>query len=142
MHLLDGVILLVLSGFLISILSVPVSASPEHHSPTLIVPTKFRLLMMDMIEEEKHAVTPVVTPTPSITILTEKAQDSSIIPHSDDNEIISMGLKRDASQNYMGRGFVQTNFDVNFDEQGRNIDNHEVLSARGLFDVHVTHGLN
>jgi len=135
------VILLGLLVFLAVLLIVPVYGASEQHSPTMIIPTKYRLMMMDMIEEEK-AVSPVATPTPDITALSERSEDSASVSSSDESALLSAGLKRDASRSYMGRGFVQTNFDVSFDEQGRRIDNHEMLSARGLFDVHVTHGLN
>ena len=135
------VILLGLLVFLCALLVVPVYATSEQHSPTMIIPTKYRLMMMDMIEEEK-AASPVATPTPDITALSERSEDSASVSSSDESALLSAGLKRDASRSYMGRGFVQTNFDVSFDEQGRRIDNHEMFSARGLFDVHVTHGLN
>ena len=141
MRISGWVILLGLLVFLFGLLVVPVYAASEQHSPTLIIPTKYRLMMMDMIEEEK-AASPVATPTPDITTLSKKSEDSATISSSDESALLSAGLKRDASRSYMGRGFVQTNFDVSFDEQGRKIDNHEMLSARGLFDVHVTHGLN
>ncbi len=134
-------VLLGLLFFLFALLVVPVYGASEQHSPTMIIPTKYRLMMMDMIEEEK-AASPVATPTPDITTLSKKSEDSATISSSDESALLSAGLKRDASRSYMGRGFVQTNFDVSFDEQGRKIDNHEMLSARGLFDVHVTHGLN
>jgi len=136
-----GVLLSGLLIFILALLVVPVGASSEQYSPTMIIPTKYHLMMMDMIEEQT-AATPVPTPTPDITTLSEKSQSAETVSSSDESAMLSAGLKRDASQSYMGRGFIQTNFDVSFDEQGRRIDNHEVLSARGLFDVHVVHGLN
>lgn len=141
MRIRGWVILLGLLVFFFALLVVPVYASSEQHSPTMIIPTKYRLMLMDMVEEE-HAASPVATPTPDITTLSAKSENSASVSSTDDSALLSAGLKRDASQSFMGRGFVQTNFDVSFDNQGKKIDNHEMFSARGLFDVHVTHGLN
>lgn len=141
MRICGWVILLGLLVFLVALLVVPVYASSEQHSPTMIIPTNYRLMLMDMVNEE-HAASPVATPTPDITTLSAKSENSALVSDTDDSALLSAGLKRDASRNYMGRGYVQTNFDVSFNNQGTKIDNHEMFSARGLFDVHVTHGLN
>ncbi len=52
------------------------------------------------------------------------------------------GIAPDASYNGLGRGYVETNFDVSLDSPGQKVRNNERLTARGLFDVHVSHGFN
>ncbi len=137
-------LLLMLCLFLTSVLTVPAFVSPEQHSPTLIIPTKYRLMMMDMIEEAEAAAVVVPTPTTSIAPLSPGSTAMAVEKDTDPDERSALvaGLVPDSSYSGLGRGFVQTNFDVNFAMQGMEIDNHEILSARGLFDVHVAHSFN
>jgi hypothetical protein len=118
------------------------SAVPDTQDPTLIIPTKFRLLLADMAKPQEKEVIPVATPS-SVSRVPE-GSTSPVRMESDaaDQEILLTGLKQDALYSGLGRGFVQTSFDVSFDEPGRKIDNRERLTARGLFNVHVSHGFN
>ena len=78
MRIRGWVILLGLLVFFFALLVVPVYASSEQHSPTMIIPTKYRLMLMDMVEEE-HAASPVATPTPDITTLSAKSENSASV---------------------------------------------------------------
>jgi hypothetical protein len=133
-------ILLFLSLFII-VLPVTSFADDGNHSPTMIIPTKFRLLMIDMKESQEKPVFPVTTPPDN------QKQEGSHGPvwmksEAADEGVLTAGIVPDASYSGFGRGYVETNFDVSFDEPGRSIDNHERLTARGLFNVHVSHGFN
>lgn len=100
---------------------------------------------MDMIEEEEKAAAPVVTavPTPVPTTVSEEFNGPVRMESTAEGSAdLSAGLKPDTSYSGMGRGYVQTNFDVNLAEPGKNVNNHEILTARGLFDVHVAHEFN
>jgi len=148
--------------FLIALSVMPVLSDPEVHQPTLIIPTKYRYLLSDLAVGDSLPPVPVPTtppvpvspatpaPTPVPTI--EPDQGTSPSPAT---PVVVAGAETEAeeqarlaslvpSRSYsgFGRGSVSTYFDVNFEEQGRRIDNRERLTARGLFDVHVTHGLN
>ena len=140
--------LLVLS-LLMLLLPVVVFADEENHSPTMIIPTKFRFLLIDMIESQEETVVPSAPPVP----VSQNPEPASQIPAGStspvkmdntqrDEDVLAAGLAADSSHHGYGRGYVETNFDVNFESPGTRIDNRERLTARGLFDVHVSHGFN
>jgi hypothetical protein len=127
---------------------MPVLADAEIHEPTLIIPTKFRYLLMDMVRVVEGQAssgpvpapvqTPVPTPAPTEKPTTLSASEDS----GSDEEALLAGLTPDQSYSGFGRGFVQTNFDVSFAQPDGTVSNHERMTARGLFDVHVSHGFN
>jgi hypothetical protein len=134
-------ILLVLS-FFTAVLPVAAYTDVGNYSPTMVIPTKFRLLLIDIMEFPENPVVPFAPPPEER--LKPEGSTSPVRMESQavDDQVLAAGLVPDASYSGLGRGFVQTNFDVSFDEPGRKIDNHERLTARGLFNVHVSHGFN
>ena len=137
MRSFEWITLLLLCGIFIAVLPVPVVGNSDQHSPTQIVPTKFRFLLLSMMEEEANTTIPMVMPTPTPVVSSVRLESDS-----DGSADLSAGVKPDSSYNGMGKGFVQTNFDVSFTNPGQKVDNHEVMTARGLFDVHVAHEFN
>jgi hypothetical protein len=112
------------------------------HPGTMIIPTKYRFLLLDMadsVEKEKQPIAPVIQSEDNAVsgALTQKPVDNT-------EEILAVfsDLAPKPSYQGMGRGYVETNFDVSFTEPGRKIDNRERFTARGLFNVHVAHGFN
>ena len=122
-------------------LSAPALALTDqgHYSPSLIIPTKFRFLLLDMADspEEKNPPADLVVQADS-----EKAPGEERAIQDEDLEAALSDIAPEPSYSGMGRGYVETHFDVSFEEPGRKIDNRERLTARGLFDVHVSHGFS
>lgn len=133
--------LLFLSVFA-GLLVVPVYAADENHTPTMIIPTKFRFLLIDMVQAMENQGTPAQISGSLEIPESEDSHGSASTDSGTDEEILSAGLTSDKSYGGFGKGFVQTNFDVSFQEPGRKIDNRERLTARGLFNVHVVHEFN
>lgn len=141
MRSVQWILILVLFSLGIPVLTGVVSADTGNYSPTMIIPTKYRLLLIDMIQSADQP--PVQAPRsipeeePPVSSKAEAVKSSL-----SDEDILDAGIVPDNSYNGYGRGYVETNFDVSFEEPGRRIDNRERLTARGLFDVHVSHGFN
>ena len=127
------------------LLFVPVCADNENHTPTMIIPTKFRYLMLDMAQTAVSGPAPAAPPmTPVPTIPPIDISPAPVVAEDSgmDEEALLAELSADQSNGGYGRGFVQTNFDVNFQDPGQKIDNRERLTARGLFNIHVAHEFN
>jgi len=134
-------VLLVLS-LLIGVLPGAVLGAEGNHSPTMIIPTKFQYLLQDMIEEqEKPVISPTNPPPPTqkpITSTSPVRMESSV---TDEDILVAKGVPASSSGG-LGRGYVETNFGVSVEEPGRKMRDSQRLTARGLFDVHVSHGFN
>ena len=124
------------------LLWMPVCADPEVHQPTLIIPTKFRFLLLDMAQAVVPAPPPAEPVQPALQPEVQAPLPAAEAESRMSEEEYLASLKPGLSSAGMGRGFVQTNFDVSFQVPGGKIDNRERLTARGLFDVHVAHGFS
>jgi hypothetical protein len=141
MYSLRWVSVLLFFSVFIAVIPVGGLADGGNHSPTMIIPTKYRLLLIDMIESLDTPAPPVIPPQES------PKPEGSHEPVNMESEATDMaalvaGVTPDSSYNGYGRGYVETNFDVSLDAPGQKVRNNERLTARGLFDVHVSHGFN
>ena len=110
----------------------------------MIIPTKFRYLMLDMAQAavSKPAPASLMTTVPTLPPVDVSPAPVAAEASGMDEEALLAELSADQSNGGYGRGFVQTNFDVNFQDPGQKIDNRERLTARGLFNIHVAHEFN
>ena len=140
--------ILVLCFFLLAL--IPCSTfgdTVKSPAASQIIPTKYRLLQILMEEETQVTAEQVVTEPVAADSSTvpEREGSHSAVRMSQDSSGSSdsiAGLQPDSSYQGMGKGFVQTNFDVSLVDQGKRVENRERLTARGLFDVHVIHEFN
>lgn len=135
--------ILVLCFFLLAL--IPCSTlgdTAKSPAASQIIPTKYRLLQILMEEETRVTAEQVVTDSSTVP---EREGSHSAVRMSQDSSGSSdsiADLQPDLSYQGMGKGFVQTNFDVSLVDQGKRVENRERLTARGLFDVHVVHEFN
>lgn len=133
------------------LLLLPVVSADEDSVYTGVMPTKYRLLLMMMKGEQGLNTTPPASPVPADSVAEAPVPSSDPVsshravrmePDASVTQIPPAGTSVSSANQGLGRGFVQTNFDVSFLSQGQMVDNRERLTARGLFDVHVVHEFN
>lgn len=137
------ILTLILCSFLVAFVPCTVIGdTSKTPTSTQVIPTKYRLLQV-MIEEESQVKDIQAVSNP--VILPEREGSHNAVQMSSESagtSDLSANVQPDTSYQGMGRGFVQTNFDVNMVDQGKRVENREKLTARGLFNVHVVHEFN
>jgi hypothetical protein len=124
---------------LVLLVSVTALGEPGHYSPSTIIPTKYRFLLLDM-KEFQQQVFQGEEPLPQPESVSKPAHETK-----NQNEVLEAMLSDETetpSYSGLGRGYVETNFAVSINEPGRKVDDRERLTARGLFDVHIKHNFN